>query len=166
MKQQFAFIVFAFIFCLGGAAQESGKAKKARQQFEISQLINGGKFRFVPRSAHSNLGNFNHLTTGYELVFDSLRIRSYLPYYGRAYSVEYGGSGGVVFDLTAEQIEKQWNEKKKLYTLSVELSEIKDSYSIILRISLSGYADLTIHFRNRQWISYFGNIERIPKPDN
>ena len=120
-----------------------------------------GNFVLLPKSAHSNLGNFNQLSSGYEMVFDSLNISSYLPYYGRSYSVDYGGSGGVKFNLTAENIEKSWNEKKELYTLKVELKDSKDSYSISLTISLSGYTDLRIFFQNRQWINYYGTIQPL-----
>ena len=80
------------------------KDVKARQRLEMAQLIQNGHFRFVARSANSDLGNFNHLSSNYDMVFDSLHIKAYLPYYGRAYSVPYGGNkGGVQFDLTAKK---------------------------------------------------------------
>jgi len=161
MKHVVGLVLCLCFLCHMSIAQESRKERQAREQFEMSQLIDGGKFRFVAKSAHSNLGNFNHLSSGYEMVFDSLKISSYLPYYGRAYSVDYGGSGGVKFILTAEDIEKNWNEKKKLYTLKVELNDLKDSYSISLTISLNGFADLRISFSNRQLISYYGTIKPI-----
>jgi len=137
------------------------KEKKAKARLEMAQLIESGKFRFVARSANSELGNFNNLSSTYDMKFDSLNINAYLPYYGRAYSVPYGGSGGVKFDLKAENIEIIWNEKKKLFDISTEVSDSEDSYSINLTAGLDGYADLKISFRNRRWISYNGVIEKI-----
>jgi hypothetical protein len=139
------------------------KARKAQQEMEMGKLIERGSFKFVVQSARSNLGTFNNLGTTYDMVFDSLKLKAYLPYYGRAYSVPYGGSGGVKFDLTAEKIEKTWNEKKKLFTIMTKVNNTEDSYDIQLTAGLSGYADLKITFRNRQWISYYGRIEKIER---
>lgn len=160
MKAISLLVLVTLLLGLTGFQQESKKEKKARQQLEMAQLIDGGRFRFVARSANSELGIFNNLSSGYELVFDSLKVKAYLPFYGRAYSVPYGGSGGVNFDLTAEKIEKNWNERKKIFTISTNLYDSQDSYSIYLTTGLNGYADLKINFRNRRWISYNGIIEK------
>jgi hypothetical protein len=137
------------------------KTKKLQKEKEMIELVNSGHFRFVARSAHSNLGTFDNLGAVYDLVFDSMKIKAYLPYYGRAYSAPYGGNGGVKFDLTAEKIEKVWNKKKKLFTILAEAADSEDSYSIYLTAGLNGFADVKINFRNRQMISYYGNIEKV-----
>lgn len=139
------------------------KEKRMQKEKEMFELIESGHFRFLAISAKSNLGNFNNLGTNYDLVFDSLKLKAFLPYYGRAYSVPYGGSGGVKFDLTAEKIEKIWNEKKKLFTINTEVADSQDSYLIYLTAGVGGYADLQISFINRQMISYYGIIEKIKK---
>jgi hypothetical protein len=137
------------------------KVKKLQKEKEMYELIDAGHFRFVARSANSALGNFNNLGVIYDLVFDSLKIKADLPFYGVAYSVPYGGSGGVKFDLTAGKIEKVWNQKKKLFTITTEVADQQESYSIHLSAGVGGFADLQINFRNRQMISYYGNIEKI-----
>lgn len=154
-------LITGILFLVFSGFQPSDrKERKLRKEKEMIQLIESGHFRFVPRSAKSNLGNFN-LSSHYELVFDSLNIKSYLPYYGRAYSAPYGGGeGGVKFDLMAQNVNKKWNKRKKMFTITTEVSDSQDSYSLFLTASPSGYADLRINFRNRQWISYYGIIER------
>jgi len=128
----------------------------------MAQLIQSGCFRFVARSANSDLGNFNNLSSNYDMVFDSLHIKAYLPYYGRAYSVPYGNNkGGVKFDLTANKYDRTYNERKKMFVISAELKDTDDSYSIFLNAGLDGFADLKINFINRQWISYYGTIEKV-----
>lgn len=166
MKRIVGFIFICLFLGLSGFGQESKKEKKAREKLEMAQLIDSGSFRFIARSAHSNLGTFDQLSTDYEMIFDSLQIKAFLPYYGRAYSVPYGGDGGVKFDLKAEKIERTWNGKKKLYSIKTELSDTEDSYSIDLSASLSGYANLKINFRDRQWIEYYGIIEKIQLPND
>jgi hypothetical protein len=161
MKRISLLILVSVLLILTGFQEDNKKERKAKQQLEMAQLLQNGRFRFVARSANSELGNFTNLATNYDLVFDSLQLKAFLPYYGQAYSVPYGGSGGVHFDLKAEQIDKKWNERKKLFVISTNLSDSQDSYSIYLTAGLSGYADLKINFRNRRWISYYGTIEKI-----
>lgn len=161
MKAIGLILVIGLFFSLTSFQQSGKKEKKAKEQLEMAQLIESGRFRFIARSANSDLGYFNQLTSNYDVVFDSLQIKAFLPYFGRAYSIPYGGSGGVKFDLKAKKIEKIWNERKKLFTITAELADSEDSYSLMLTAGLSGYADLKINFRNRRWISYNGVIEKI-----
>ena len=161
MKTISLLVLLSLFLGLAGFQPDSKKEKKAKRQLEMAQLIDSGKFRFVARSANSELGNFNQLSSNYDLVFDSLQIRAFLPYYGRAYHVPYGGSGGVKFDLKAKKIDKEWNERKKLFYIKTQLADSQDSYSIYLTTGLDGFADLKINFRNRSWINYYGTIEKM-----
>jgi hypothetical protein len=161
MKRYVLFVLILLFPGLSGFQKDDKKAAKAKRQLEMAQLIHSGKFRFVARSANSILGNFDHFSNNYEIVFDSLRIKAYLPYYGRAYNPTYGSEGGVKFDLEAKQIDKNWSERKKLFNLSVEVADKNDTYSVILSAGLDGYADLRMNFRDRTWMSYYGTIEKI-----
>ncbi len=164
MKTISALVIITLFLGLTGFSQNDKKELKARQRLEMSQLIQSGHFRFVARSANSNLGNFNNLSSNYDLTFDSLQVKAYLPYYGRAYSAPYGGgSGGVKFDLKAKKIDCIYNERKKMFVISTELKDSDESYAIFLNTGLDGYADLKIIFRNRQWINYSGTIEKLEK---
>lgn len=164
MKAISSLVFMVLLISLTSFSPDDKKETKARKQLEMAQLIEKGHFRFVAQSAHSDLGVFNNLGPNYDMVFDSLKIKAYLPYYGRAYQAKYGDSnGGVKFDLVASKLEKKYNERKQVYTISAEMKDKDDQYSINLTAGLNGFADLTINFINRQWISYYGTIERIEK---
>lgn len=155
-------LALAFIFlAMSGFQPSDKKEKKLQKEKAMYELLDSGRFRFIPSSARSSLGNFDNLGTYYELVLDSLHLKAYLPYYGRAYSVPYGGSEGVKFDQTVDEINKDWNKKKQMFTFKAEVADKNDSYLFYLTTGLSGYADLKITFRNRQPISYYGTIEPI-----
>lgn len=154
-------LILVCLFGISGFSDNGKKEKKARERLEMAQLIQSGQFKFMVRSANSVLGNFNQLSYGYNVVFDSLRVVAYLPYYGRAFNVQYGDEGGVKFDLKADSIDQQWNEKKKLFKISTELDDSRDSYNIYLTAGLDGFAELHINFRNRTWISYSGMIQKL-----
>ena len=161
MKITISVVLISLFLGLSGFVQESKKERKAREKLEMAQLIDSGSFKFVARSAHSNLGTFNQLSSDYEMIFDSLQIKAYLPYFGRAYSVRYGGDGGVKFDLKADHIDQIWYSKKKLYFIMTDLADDHERYIIYLSTSLSGFATLKINFQERQWIEYSGTIEKI-----
>lgn len=161
MKRLGVLILVVLITGFTGFQKNDKKELKAKARLEMAQLIESGKFRFVARSANSILGTFDRLSYNYDMVFDSLRIAANLPYYGRAYTASYGREGGVKFDLKTDRIDKNWNERKKLFTLSTELSDSNDTYSINLTAGLDGFADLRINFRDRTWMSYYGTIEKI-----
>lgn len=161
MKTILFIILGILLITASGFQPGERKLRKIQKEKEMLELLESGEFRFVARSARSNLGNFNNLSTNYDLVFDSLNIKAFLPYYGRAYSVPYNDEGGVKFDLKADKIEKRWDKKKKRYIVASEVSDSRDSYSIYMTASLSGYADVQINFRNRQMISYYGILERL-----
>lgn len=157
------FGVFVLILILLGFEGQEGtkKEKKARQRLEMAQLIQNGKFRFVARSANSVIGNFNHLSYGYNMAFDSSHIVAYLPYYGRSYEAHFGDDGGVKFDLMADSVNKKWIKKKKLFQISTKLYNASDDYTIFLFAGLDGYAELRLNFRDRTWINYYGTIEKL-----
>jgi hypothetical protein len=161
MKAISLIVFISLFFCITGFQSDNKKQKKAKQQLEMANLIDSGKFRFVARSANSELGYFNPLTSNYDMVFDSLQIKAFLPYFGRAYHFQYGGDGGVKFDLKANKINKEWSERKKMFHITTQLADSQDSYSIYLTAGINGFADLKINFNNRSWISYNGTIEKI-----
>jgi hypothetical protein len=163
MKTKGILIMVILFLAFTGFQPGDRKEKKMQQEKEMIELIESGHFRFVASSAKSSLGYFNNLGSTYDLVFDSLMLKAYLPYYGRAYSVPYGSDGGVKFNLTAEKIEKVLNEKKKMFSITTQVSDSHDSYLIFLTIGTNGYADLQLSFSNREMISYYGEIAKIKK---
>ena len=117
MKTIIVFVIISLFIGLTSFQEMDKKEVKARQRLEMAKLIQSGHFRFVARSANSDLGNFDNLSPNYDLTFDSLKIKAYLPYYGRVYTAPYGGSGGVKFDLTTNKIVNVYNEQKKKCSL-------------------------------------------------
>jgi len=164
MKNIIVLFLFVSVLVITGfqpSDKKDKKEKKAKQQLEMAQLIHSGRFRFLPNSASSSIGNINSIGYGYEMVFDSLNITANLPYYGRSYSSYYRFTGGVKFNLTARKIDKTWHERKKIYTINFDVSENMESYSINFSAGLNGFANLKITFSDRELISYYGTIEKI-----
>lgn len=59
---------------------QTRKEKKAFKEKEIKELIDGGRYKFVARNALPMGGGSIDLTSEYDLVIDSTRIKSFLPF--------------------------------------------------------------------------------------
>ena len=165
MKTIITFVIISLFLGLTGFQKMDKKEVKAKQRLEMAQLIQNGRFRFVARSANSDLGNFDNLSPNYDLTFDSLKVKAYLPYYGRVYTAPYGGAGGVKCDLKAKKIVNVYNEHKKIFLISTELEDSDESYVLLLNAGLDGYADLKITFSlNIDGFKYHEIAEKLDIP--
>ena len=139
------------------------KSKRIEKEKEIKSLIESRQYRFVARTALPMSGRSIQLTSEYDLVVDSLQIKSHLPFFGVAYYAEYGQTeGGIKFDNEAMEYSAVFNEKKKSYRINMKVKGKRDVYQIGLDAGLSGYATLNILSNDRQSISFYGTIESIP----
>ena len=137
------------------------KEKKAEKEKAVKSLIESTHYRFVARTAQPMTGGNINLTSEYDLEVDSTQIKSFLPFFGRAYYAEYGSSdGGIKFDAEAEEYKIEWNEKKKTYHIDIRVKGKRDVYQLKLDAGVSGYANLHITSNDKQSISFYGTIEK------
>ena len=164
------FIVLVWIVLLGvnvGYAQKmTARERRALKEKEVAEWIENRQFRFVAQSAIPLSGPKIDLTSVYDLKVDSMQVESYLPFFGRAYHVDYGSAdGGIKFKEQARSLDVRFNERKKTYLISLEVDTHKDNYKIHISAGLSGYAHVNVLSNNRQAIGYYGIIEALPQKD-
>ena len=100
------------------------------------------------------------LTSTYDLRIKADSVISFLPYFGRAYfDVGYNQTDmGVKF--TSTKFDYQVTERKKgAWMITIKPADVQHIESLILNISVDGYASLTISSNNRDVISYDGYLE-------
>lgn len=148
---------------------QSKKNRKEKQQEAIDktkQLIDSGTYIFVPDRAYPQGGRSIDLTTNYGFI-KIKRDKSIgdLPFFGRAYQIDYGSNeGGIKFE--GEMLEKKFetNEKKKKYTYSFTVKD-RDTYQIHMEIEFEGGAYVNVISNNRSFISYSGRISELEEED-
>ena len=141
------------------------KSKRIEKEKETKVLIESRQYRFVAHTALPMSGRSIQLTSEYDLVVDSLQVRSYLPFFGVAYYAEYGqAEGGIKFDNEAIEYSAIFNEKKKSYRINMKVKGKRDVYQIGLDAGVSGYATLNILSNDQQSISFYGVIESMIVP--
>lgn len=168
MKTKITFITLMMIFLLGTcfAQVSSRKAKRENAKLErVRQtqiLINSGEFVFTATRAIPQGGSTIDLTTNPNyLKFHPDRIESYMPFFGRAYNIDYGGDGGIKFEGKPKEFKMATRGKGKGYEISATVSGKLDSYQLNLFVTSEGSATLMITSNNRNSISYYGEINNL-----
>jgi hypothetical protein len=150
------------------AAENPQKQDKKQQQKEQTEkLVNSKQFQFVARQALPMGGKSVDLTTNPNFIkFYPDSIQADMPFFGRAYSIPYGGSGGIKFDGKPKKFTITPQRKGKGYLIEATVNDTSDSYSLTLSVSNSGYGTLTINSNNRNSISYYGKISALENEES
>ena len=87
------FFFVGIVLFFGGQSlySQSKKEREEQKAKEIKEMIENGRFTIEVDRALPMGGRTVHLTTPYSLEMRGDSAISYLPYFGRAYSLPYGG---------------------------------------------------------------------------
>lgn len=131
---------------------------------EIQKLIDLGNVRFIANFAHPMSGGSIHLTSEYTLDIEEGKVTAYLPFFGRAYSVDYGSmDGGIKF--SEMPVSLTWEKEKRGNRAVMEVKTVKDNYRLQLSVTPLGYASLDVISNNRQPIRFSGIVTKIKKEE-
>jgi hypothetical protein len=160
-------LIVTMIFLIAGITigketqREKRKAREKAKMEEILQLFVNRNLQFLAQSAHPMGGGVIHLTSEYTLDIQNGEVISFLPYFGVAYTADYGSNdGGIKFD--EQELTSEWKSSKKGYDIQMEVKAPRDRYVLHLYISPAGYATLQVSCNNRQPISFSGIVQPIP----
>lgn len=146
--------------------QKKSKKERRMEQFaETQQLIDSKQFTFIPSRAFPQGGRSIDLTTNYgHINVMAMETEGIMPFFGRGFTVPYGGDAGIRFKKTAIENEKvELNEKKMRITYSFEAKGENDVFRINMDVSYNGYTSVSIISNNRSQISYSGEVSPLEK---
>ena len=147
--------------------KEQREKNRIEKQHQIDTLIKSRVFVFVASRALPQGGNTIDLTTNSNfLKFRPDKIESYLPFFGRAYSIDYGGDGGIKFEGKPQEYKVVTKKEGKGFEINVTVSVTRDNYKLLLIVGPDGNAFLTINSNQRSTISYNGNVMKIEERDD
>lgn len=143
-------------------AQETKKEKKEKlEQERIKQtqmLIDSKYWQFDARRVMPSGGQGKSLTTHYTVKLDEQELSSHLPFFGRAFSVDYGSNTSPLsFEGSVKKYEiKDW--KKGGWIIKLQIDKENDLIEYTFTIANTGSATLSVNSNKRQHISFFGEI--------
>ena len=136
------------LLCLSGmlamqsATAQSRSEKKAQTERNVREAINADHYKINVDYMQPMKGRSRALTSDYSIEIRNDSVFSYLPYFGVAYNVPYGGGKGLIFNAPITGYRKE---------------SLKYEYS--LTIYSDGSANIHIQPMNRQAISYSGELD-------
>ena len=156
--RQIITIVSALLLAVGcGALGQTPEAREAEAE-QIRQRLDNRSFVIDVNYMIPLRGPGKTLTSPYSITVDGDVIYSHLPYIGVAYNVPYGGGKVLNFkDDIDEYADSGFQNGRRTIVLSVDNDEDILVYTITL--SDNGKADVHIRCRNRENISFRGELD-------
>ena len=103
-------------------------------------------------------GGSKHLTSDYSLEIRNDSVYSYLPYFGVAYNVPYGGGKGLNFSAPLSEYTSAYNKKGNA-KITLEVRNEEDNYLYNITIYPNGSSNIQVTPTNRQSISFSGEMD-------
>jgi len=148
-------LVSLFIVMMAVSFSTSAQEK---DPVSLQNMIESKNFVFKARTAFPQSGSSQLLTSQYDLTFTGDKLVSFLPFFGRAYSVSPADDGGIKF--TSTNFNYTTKKTKKGWSITITPKDANGVQQLFLDISTSGYANLQVNSANRQNISFAGVVER------
>ena len=158
MKIKLSYMSIAFFcFTLFAACSVSNQSA-SNQEVDVESLLQNQNFVFKAQSANPMRGSVVQLTSPYDVIVTKDTLRTFLPYFGRAYTAPtYNGEGGI--RLTTTDFEYQLaNKRKKRWNLLLKPNGDPNVREMTLSVSENGYANLRVMSNNRDPINFNGVV--------
>ena len=99
MKANKLFLLASFFLSssLTPIAAQSKKEKKQQTEQAVREAVDAKTYKINVDRVMPMKGGSKHLTSDYSLEIRNDSVYSYLPYFGVAYNVPYGGGKGLNF---------------------------------------------------------------------
>lgn len=154
-----AILAFLLSACtISEAARQAKAVQEAKIARAIAQQLSDRHYEVdFHRAFPSGRGRVIDLTSEYSIKVAGDTLVSYLPFFGRAYNVPYGGGHGLHFTGIIRQYDQQLS-KKGAHIITMDVLDSEDSYYYILELFDTGSATLTVRPRERSQISFTGNF--------
>ena len=149
--------VLMLVACSSLTPAEKAERRAKRAQ-AVEQALAARHYRVSVNMMYPRNGKAKTVSSDYGLEVKGDTLVSYLPYFGRAYNVPYGGGKGLNFTETFTD----YHSKKLSNGATQVLIKVKneeDVYEFILEIFDNGSTSIDMNSRERESINYSGNID-------
>ena len=131
------------LLCLSGmlamqsATAQSRSEKKAQTERNVREAINADHYKINVDYMQPMKGRSRALTSDYSIEIRNDSVFSYLPYFGVAYNVPYGGGKGLIFNAPITGYRKESLKKGKT-RIDFKTGNEEDKYVFIFIFLVAG----------------------------
>ena len=153
------FFFVGIVLFFGGQSlySQSKKEREEQKAKEIKEMIENGRFTIEVDRALPMGGRTVHLTPPYSLEMRGDSAISYLPYFGRAYSLPYGGGDGMRFEESITDYQCSFN-KKGTAQIQFRTRSDDDTFAFSVQVFSNGSATINVTPVNKQNITFYGEL--------
>lgn len=157
-KKQILMLLLAMLAGIPTLSAQTKKEKKEQKKEAVRQLIVSENYKIDVNTAMPMRGRNITLSSPYSLEIRNDSVFSYLPYYGRAYSVPYGGGSGLIFNAPLKEYTMDL-DKKGNAVIKFSARNPEDFFEFSAKVFSNGTASIDVIMQNRQSISYRGELD-------
>jgi len=157
--------ILAFLMLLALSSTVNAQEKKSKRELwqeraeKVQKMVEAQDYRFVAQHALPMSMRSVYLTSEYDLRVSKDTISAFLPYFGRAYVAPMNPSeGGIKFESRNFTYRLE-NAKKGGWIAYMSIKDTQRRVEMILNITESGSANLSVNDDTRQNISFNGYVE-------
>ena len=147
----------AWVMLVGCATAEERAARAAEQAKAVKTALQERNYQIAVNRMYPSRGASKIVSSGYTVEVRNDSLISYLPYFGRAYDVPYGGGNGLNFSAPIRNY-KESQTKSDLRHIEIDVKNDEDTYLYTLDIFDNGSADINVRSRQREPISFSGEM--------
>ena len=148
----------ALVMLVGCATAEERAARAAEQAKAVKAALQERNYQIAVNRMYPSRGASKIVSSGYSVEVRNDSLISYLPYFGRAYDVPYGGGNGLNFSAPIRNY-KESQTKSDLRHIEIDVQNDEDTYLYTLDIFDNGSTDINVRSRQREPISFSGEME-------
>lgn len=141
---------------------QTKKEKREQKRQAVEQLIKSGTYKIDVNRAIPARGRSVSLTSPYSVEVRNDSVLSYLPYFGRAYNIPYGGGQGLNFKAPLTDYRLEW-DKKGTARIKFSARSPEDKYEFTISVYNNGSSSIFVNMQNRQSISFNGELNLTEK---
>ena len=159
MKNVIIVIIAALTLASCSTADKVARDERRREKAGmVAESIESGRYRVGVRTAYPARGAAVQVTGDYGLEVSGDSVTVYLPYFGRGYTLPYGGGKGLNFKaLTTEYDVRKMKRGRTRVEFSTRNDE--DTYRFTVDVFDNGQVSIYVQPQQRSRISYSGELE-------
>ena len=147
----------ALVMLSGCMTSEERAARAAEQKKKVAIALRERNYKIAVERMYPMKGGSKSVSYGYSVEVRNDSLISYLPYFGRAYNVPYGGGKGLNFSERIGNY-REFQEKNGKRHIEIGLQNDEDSYIYTIEVFDNGNSSIDVQPRQRDRISYSGEM--------
>ena len=157
-KKQILMLLLALLVGFPTLSAQSKKEKKEQKKEAVKKLIASENYKIDVQTALPMRGRSIPLTSPYSLEIRNDSVISYLPYFGRAYSIPYGGGDGLNFRTPLKEYSMEMDKKGNAVIKFIARNP-EDRFEFRAKVYSNGSTSIDVNMQNRQSISFQGELD-------